>query len=179
MLVLTSSFEFIKMICCLEIFIIKIEPRLRMFFCYSSYVFHLTWMGLYITCHSCGLLSELQSLTCTEMCFWLFNSLTFLIFCFQEFSPGSSGRLTTMGVYVRDLLLGQVSHYDICITYFFITWDVFLILFIIWSFLLVSHCDSWVHSRNTFELPLMNVFVWVCYSTSVNIQVTTIHDAFK
>lgn len=26
----------------------------------------------------------------------------------QEFSPGSNGRVTTMGVYVRDLLLGQV-----------------------------------------------------------------------
>lgn len=26
----------------------------------------------------------------------------------QEFSPGSSGRMTTMGVYVRDLILGQV-----------------------------------------------------------------------
>ncbi|XP_052490369.1 pre-mRNA splicing factor SR-like 1 isoform X5 [Gossypium raimondii] len=25
----------------------------------------------------------------------------------EEFSPGSSGRMTTMGVYVRDLLLGQ------------------------------------------------------------------------
>lgn len=30
-------------------------------------------------------------------------------FLFQEFSPGSNGRMTTMGVYVRDLLLGQVS----------------------------------------------------------------------
>lgn len=29
---------------------------------------------------------------------------------FQEFSPGSNGRMTTMGVYIRDLLLGQV-HY--------------------------------------------------------------------
>ncbi|KAL6537698.1 suppressor of rad53 null lethality [Orobanche hederae] len=28
-----------------------------------------------------------------------------------EFSPGSSGRMTTMGVYVRDLLLGQVMHH--------------------------------------------------------------------
>ncbi|XP_050946228.1 pre-mRNA splicing factor SR-like 1 isoform X3 [Cucumis melo] len=27
----------------------------------------------------------------------------------EEFSPGSHGRMTTMGVYVRDLLLGQVS----------------------------------------------------------------------
>jgi pre-mRNA-splicing factor 38B len=27
---------------------------------------------------------------------------------FQEFSPGSNGKMTTMGVYVRDLLLGQV-----------------------------------------------------------------------
>ncbi|XP_024448228.1 pre-mRNA splicing factor SR-like 1 isoform X2 [Populus trichocarpa] len=27
----------------------------------------------------------------------------------EEFSPGTSGRKTTMGVYVRDLLLGQVS----------------------------------------------------------------------
>lgn len=27
----------------------------------------------------------------------------------QEFSPGSNGRMATMGVYVRDLLLGQVS----------------------------------------------------------------------
>lgn len=26
----------------------------------------------------------------------------------QEFSPGSSGRMSTMGAYVRDLLLGQV-----------------------------------------------------------------------
>ncbi|GAU36779.1 hypothetical protein TSUD_213460 [Trifolium subterraneum] len=26
---------------------------------------------------------------------------------FQEFSPGSNGRMTTMGVYIRDLLLGQ------------------------------------------------------------------------
>ncbi|KAJ8428314.1 hypothetical protein Cgig2_015464 [Carnegiea gigantea] len=26
----------------------------------------------------------------------------------EEFSPGSNGRMTTMGVYVRDLLLGQV-----------------------------------------------------------------------
>jgi pre-mRNA-splicing factor 38B len=25
----------------------------------------------------------------------------------EEFSPGSNGRMTTMGVYVRDLLLGQ------------------------------------------------------------------------
>lgn len=29
---------------------------------------------------------------------------------FQEFSPGSNGRMTTMGLYVRDLLLGQVSY---------------------------------------------------------------------
>ncbi|XP_059309391.1 pre-mRNA splicing factor SR-like 1 isoform X3 [Lycium ferocissimum] len=27
----------------------------------------------------------------------------------EEFSPGSSGKMTTMGVYVRDLFLGQVS----------------------------------------------------------------------
>ena len=27
---------------------------------------------------------------------------------FQEFAPGSNGKSTTMGVYVRDLLLGQV-----------------------------------------------------------------------
>ncbi|KAH1061864.1 hypothetical protein GYH30_005055 [Glycine max] len=27
----------------------------------------------------------------------------------EEFSPGSNGRMTTMGVYVRDLLLGQLS----------------------------------------------------------------------
>ncbi|XP_027330588.1 pre-mRNA splicing factor SR-like 1 isoform X5 [Abrus precatorius] len=27
----------------------------------------------------------------------------------EEFSPGSNGRMTTMGVYVRDLLLGQSS----------------------------------------------------------------------
>ncbi|XP_027772138.1 pre-mRNA splicing factor SR-like 1 isoform X4 [Solanum pennellii] len=27
----------------------------------------------------------------------------------EEFSPGSSGQMTTMGVYVRDLFLGQVS----------------------------------------------------------------------
>lgn len=39
----------------------------------------------------------------------------FVIICsngdiiFQEFSPGSNGRKCTMGVYVRDLLLGQVS----------------------------------------------------------------------
>lgn len=32
-----------------------------------------------------------------------------LWFVFQEFSPGSTGRMTTMGAYVRDLLLGQVS----------------------------------------------------------------------
>ncbi|KAH9290415.1 hypothetical protein KI387_034532, partial [Taxus chinensis] len=25
----------------------------------------------------------------------------------EEFSPGSNGRMTTMGVYIRDLLLGQ------------------------------------------------------------------------
>ncbi|XP_023764685.1 pre-mRNA splicing factor SR-like 1 isoform X3 [Lactuca sativa] len=35
----------------------------------------------------------------------------------EEFSPGSNGRMTTMGVYVRDLLLGQVSitliHYSL------------------------------------------------------------------
>lgn len=29
----------------------------------------------------------------------------------QEFSPGSNGRMTTMGVYIRDLLLGQVRCY--------------------------------------------------------------------
>lgn len=29
---------------------------------------------------------------------------------FQEFSPGSNGRMTTMGVYIRDLLLGQVRY---------------------------------------------------------------------
>jgi hypothetical protein len=29
-------------------------------------------------------------------------------FVAQEFSPGSNGRKTTMGVYVRDLILGQV-----------------------------------------------------------------------
>lgn len=34
---------------------------------------------------------------------------TFIPFLFQEFSPGSNGRKTTMGLYVRDLLLGQVS----------------------------------------------------------------------
>lgn len=33
---------------------------------------------------------------------------------FQEFSPGSNGRTTTMGVYVRDLLLGQVSFFQVC-----------------------------------------------------------------
>jgi len=33
-----------------------------------------------------------------------------MFFCLQEFSPGSNGRMTTMGVYVRDLLLGLVSH---------------------------------------------------------------------
>ncbi|XP_057444693.1 pre-mRNA splicing factor SR-like 1 [Lotus japonicus] len=26
----------------------------------------------------------------------------------EEFSPGSNGRMTTMGVYIRDLLLGQI-----------------------------------------------------------------------
>lgn len=30
------------------------------------------------------------------------------IYLTQEFSPGSNGRNTTMGVYVRDLILGQV-----------------------------------------------------------------------
>lgn len=32
----------------------------------------------------------------------------------QEFSPGSNGRTTTMGVYVRDLLLGQVGFHLTC-----------------------------------------------------------------
>jgi hypothetical protein len=31
-----------------------------------------------------------------------------IFFVVQEFSPGSNGRKTTMGVYVRDLILGQV-----------------------------------------------------------------------
>ena len=38
----------------------------------------------------------------------LFHQLLKFLFIFQEFSPGTSGRKTTMGVYVRDLLLGQV-----------------------------------------------------------------------
>lgn len=33
-----------------------------------------------------------------------------IVICIQEFSPGSNGRMTTMGVYIRDLLLGQVMH---------------------------------------------------------------------
>jgi hypothetical protein len=32
----------------------------------------------------------------------------YYFFMMQEFSPGSNGRMTTMGVYVRDLILGQV-----------------------------------------------------------------------
>lgn len=32
----------------------------------------------------------------------------------QEFSPGSNGRMTTMGVYVRDLILGQVCISSSC-----------------------------------------------------------------
>lgn len=36
-------------------------------------------------------------------------NITRLWLSIQEFSPGSNGRMTTMGVYVRDLLLGQVS----------------------------------------------------------------------
>jgi hypothetical protein len=32
----------------------------------------------------------------------------------QEFSPGSNGRMTTMGVYVRDLILGQVCLFILC-----------------------------------------------------------------
>ncbi|XP_019055933.1 PREDICTED: pre-mRNA-splicing factor 38B-like isoform X3 [Nelumbo nucifera] len=30
----------------------------------------------------------------------------------EEFSPGSNGRVTTMGVYIRDLLLGQAAFYS-------------------------------------------------------------------
>lgn len=41
-----------------------------------------------------------------ELCLCFEHKLKSLFF--QEFSPGSSGRMTTMGVYVRDLLLGQV-----------------------------------------------------------------------
>uniref|UniRef100_A0A452Y4X1 Pre-mRNA-splicing factor 38 n=1 Tax=Aegilops tauschii subsp. strangulata TaxID=200361 RepID=A0A452Y4X1_AEGTS len=32
----------------------------------------------------------------------------------EEFSPGSNGRMTTMGVYVRDLILGQVCISSSC-----------------------------------------------------------------
>lgn len=39
--------------------------------------------------------------------YFLHHSLTFFKFI-QEFSPGSNGKMTTMGVYVRDLVLGQV-----------------------------------------------------------------------
>lgn len=35
----------------------------------------------------------------------------------QEFSPGSSGKMSTMGAYVRDLLLGQVC-LDLKYSYF-------------------------------------------------------------
>ncbi|XP_028087639.1 pre-mRNA splicing factor SR-like 1 isoform X4 [Camellia sinensis] len=31
----------------------------------------------------------------------------------EEFSPGSNGQMTTMGVYVRDLLLGQEAYFSI------------------------------------------------------------------
>ncbi|KAK6932376.1 hypothetical protein RJ641_002000 [Dillenia turbinata] len=37
----------------------------------------------------------------------------------QEFSPGSNGRMTTMGVYVRELLLGQSSINFSCVPSFF------------------------------------------------------------
>lgn len=44
---------------------------------------------------------------------WTTYYLFVMLICdgvFQEFSPGSNGRMTTMGVYIRDLLLGQVCY---------------------------------------------------------------------
>ncbi|KAJ6766763.1 PRP38 FAMILY PROTEIN [Salix purpurea] len=46
------------------------------------------------------------SLSISSLSFCVVMNQSFGII-FQEFSPGSSGRKTTMGIYVRDLLLGQ------------------------------------------------------------------------
>ncbi|XP_051180644.1 pre-mRNA splicing factor SR-like 1 isoform X4 [Lolium perenne] len=43
----------------------------------------------------------------------------------EEFSPGSNGRMTTMGVYVRDLILGQLILQFSCEVDFYTTWDYF------------------------------------------------------
>lgn len=58
----------------------------------------------------------LTSVVLLVYCFILLELYIF-VFPFQKFSPGSNGRMTTMGVYVRDLLLGQVSFLQACFSF--------------------------------------------------------------
>jgi hypothetical protein len=58
----------------------------------------------------------LTSVVLLVYCFILLELYIF-VFLFQKFSPGSNGRMTTMGVYVRDLLLGQVSFLQACFSF--------------------------------------------------------------
>lgn len=58
----------------------------------------------------------LTSIVQLVYCFILLELYIF-VFPFQKFSPGSNGRMTTMGVYVRDLLLGQVSFLQACFSF--------------------------------------------------------------
>ena len=73
---------------------------------------------------------------------------------FQEFSPGSSGRMTTMGVYVRDLLLGQVCFQLMCAFCIFL--NVVSALAIFW-FRWPSFVVSSLESYNYLEMNEMSI----------------------